>query len=145
MGNNAVCNVVGVGSVRIRMFDGMVYTLLNVHHVSDMKKNLISVGALVSDGSRCILDKDGFVITKGSQVVMMGKKKESLYELVGSMDNGLAWSKGSLLSDEHHISLWHLRHGHMSKRDLGVLSKNDLFGEKCMGSIGSCKLGVLYK
>ena len=33
----------------------------------------------------------------------------------------------------------------MSKRDLGVLSKNDLFGEKCMGSIGSCKLGVLYK
>ena len=53
-----VCNVIGVGSVRIRMFDGMVYTLLNVHHVSDMKKNFISLGALVSDGSRCILDKD---------------------------------------------------------------------------------------
>lgn len=65
MGNNAVCNFVGVRSVRIRMFDGMIYTLLNVHHVSDMKKNLISLGALNSDGSRCILDKDGLEITNG--------------------------------------------------------------------------------
>ena len=36
---------------------------------------------------------------------MKGKKKGSLYELVGSMDDGLTRSKGSLLSDEHHISL----------------------------------------
>ena len=33
----------------------------------------------------------------------------------------------------------------MSERDLVVLSKNGLFGERCMGSIGSCELGVLYE
>ena len=32
----------------------------------------------------------------------------------------------------------------MSERDLWVLSKNGLFGERCMVSIGYCKLGVLY-
>ena len=101
MGNNAMCNIVGVGSMRIRMFDGMIYNFLNVHHVSDMKKNLISLGALVSDGSRCILDKDGLEVTNGFQVVMKGKKKSSFYELLGLMDDGLAKSKGSLLSDEH--------------------------------------------
>ena len=57
----------------------------------------------------------------------------------------MAWSKGSLLSNEHHISLWHLKHGHINERDFGVLSKNDLFGERCMSSLGSCELGVLYK
>ena len=49
---------------------------------------LISLGALVSDGSRCILDKDRLVVTNGFQVVMKSKKKGSLYELVGSMDEG---------------------------------------------------------
>ena len=63
MGNNAVCNVVGVGSVRKRMFDGMIYTLLNFHHVLDIKRNLISLGALVSDNSRYILDKDILEVT----------------------------------------------------------------------------------
>lgn len=71
---------------------------------------------------------------------MRGKKKGSFFELVGSMDDGLARSKGSLLSDEHHTSLWHLRDGRMSKKGLVVLSKRGLFGERCMGFTGSCDL-----
>ena len=40
MGNNATCKVVGVGSIHIKMFDGMVRTLFDVKHVPGLKKNL---------------------------------------------------------------------------------------------------------
>ena len=46
MGNNTTCKLVGVRSVKMRMFDGMVKTLIDVRYVSGLKKNLISLGTL---------------------------------------------------------------------------------------------------
>ena len=52
MGNDHPCRVVGIGSVRIKMFDGVVCTLTNVRYIPKMKKNLISLGVLDSYGHR---------------------------------------------------------------------------------------------
>ena len=38
MGNNITCKVVGIGTVRIKMYDGVVRTLSDVRHVPDLKK-----------------------------------------------------------------------------------------------------------
>ena len=57
MGNNVACNAVGIGLVR------------NVHHISNMKMILISLGVVIS--SRC---KDVLKVTNGFQLVMRGKK-----------------------------------------------------------------------
>ena len=46
MGNNTTCKVVGAGSVKMKMFDGMVRTLTDVRYVPSLKKNLISLGTL---------------------------------------------------------------------------------------------------
>ena len=46
MGNNASCKVVGIGTVCIMMFDGVVRTLCDIRHVPDLKKNLISLSTL---------------------------------------------------------------------------------------------------
>lgn len=46
MGNDAPCDVVGIGTVKIRMFDGVVRVLGNVRHVPDIRHNLISLGYL---------------------------------------------------------------------------------------------------
>ena len=48
--NNASCKVAGIGTVRIKMFDGVVYTLCNVRHVSGLKRNLISLSSLDAKG-----------------------------------------------------------------------------------------------
>jgi Pol polyprotein len=74
MGNNASCKVMGIGFVRVKMFDGILRTLRNVRHVLDMKKNLISLGALYSNVCKCILEKGVLRLTLGAQVVMKGKK-----------------------------------------------------------------------
>jgi len=52
MGNNMSCKVVGICSIRIKMNDGVLRTLTNVRHISDLKKNLISLGTLDSQGCK---------------------------------------------------------------------------------------------
>jgi len=46
MGDDHSCNIEGMGTVRIKMDDGIVRELKAVRYVPKLKKNLISVGAL---------------------------------------------------------------------------------------------------
>ena len=46
MGDNHPCNIEGMGTVRIKMEDGMVRELKEVRYIPQLKRNLISVGAL---------------------------------------------------------------------------------------------------
>jgi len=46
MGDDHPCNVEGIGTVCIKMFDGIVQKLKEVRYVPQLKKNLISVCAL---------------------------------------------------------------------------------------------------
>ena len=50
MGNNASCKIVGIGSIKIKMFNGIVRMLTKVRHVLELKNNLISLGVLDSGG-----------------------------------------------------------------------------------------------
>ena len=43
LGDNHSCKIVGVGSVKIKMFDGLIRTLTDVRHVPELKKKLISL------------------------------------------------------------------------------------------------------
>lgn len=52
MGNDAQCKVVGIGTVQIRTHDGVIRTLTNFRHISDLKRNLISLGTLESLGCK---------------------------------------------------------------------------------------------
>ena len=50
MGNDAACKAIGIGTIKIKMFDGVVRVLGNAKHVLELSKNLISLGALDSLG-----------------------------------------------------------------------------------------------
>ena len=50
MGNNTHCKTIGIGSIQIEMHDVIFRILTNVCHVLELKKNLISVGAMDSKG-----------------------------------------------------------------------------------------------
>jgi hypothetical protein len=45
-----MCKAIGLGTVKIMMFDGIVMILNNVRYVPDLKKNLISLATLDSLG-----------------------------------------------------------------------------------------------
>lgn len=50
MGNDASCLTVGIGNIRITMFDDIFRILCNVKHVPDLRKNLISLDTLNAEG-----------------------------------------------------------------------------------------------
>ncbi|KAK2987908.1 hypothetical protein RJ640_003175 [Escallonia rubra] len=78
MGNDVSCKVVGIGSIQIWMHDGIVRTLTDVRHVPELRKILISLETLDSNG--CSYRAAGGVmrIMKCALVAMKGLKQNKL-------------------------------------------------------------------
>ena len=73
----------GVGTVKIKMFDGAVRTLGDVVYVPRFRRNLISLSQLDSKGCR-VLSAGGVVkISRGCMVLMKGEKCGDLFRLIG--------------------------------------------------------------
>ena len=51
MGDDLVSKVMGIGTVKVKMYDGAVKMLTNVRYVPKLRKGLISLGML--DTLRC--------------------------------------------------------------------------------------------
>ncbi|KAG8491179.1 hypothetical protein CXB51_014423 [Gossypium anomalum] len=102
IGNNTSCKIAGVGTTKVKMFDGVVRTLSDVQHVPKLKRNLISLSTLGSKGYRYTSESGVLKISKGSLVVMKGQRKT-------------ANVASSSLSDDDITKLWHMRLGHMSE------------------------------
>ena len=101
MGNNVSCKVASVGTIKIRMFDGVVKTLGNVRYVPNLKRNFISLRTLDSKGYRYTGEGGVLKISKSSPVVMKGHKKiANLYVMQGSVVTGYAVIASSSLSDD---------------------------------------------
>ena len=82
MGNDATCPIIGIGTVKIKMFDGVVRVLSNVRYVPDFRKNLISLGVL-GDLGYSYSSKGGITkITKGALMVIKGQKVSTHYRLI---------------------------------------------------------------
>jgi len=58
MSDDRPCNMEGISIVHIKMFDGMVRELKEVRYAPQLKRNLISVGALKTLGLKVSI-RDG--------------------------------------------------------------------------------------
>ena len=81
MGNDALCKTIGIGNIRMRMFDGQVRTLTNVRYVSDLKKNLLSLGALKVRGYKFSGADRGIKVIKGSMMILKEERTINLYKM----------------------------------------------------------------
>ena len=64
MGNGIPCKTIGVGSIRIRMFDGIVRELTYIIYVPELKSNLISLGVLDSCGYKYTGQGEALTLSK---------------------------------------------------------------------------------
>ncbi|VFQ72130.1 unnamed protein product [Cuscuta campestris] len=81
MANGARSKIAGVGTVQVRMFDGVVRTLTGVKHVPGLKGNLISLGALDSEGCR--------IFAQGKDLA----RKLSEGKITSATSGAFAWKK----------------------------------------------------
>jgi len=84
MGDDRHCNMEGIGTVQIKMFDGMVWKLKEVRYVPQLKRNLISVDTLKTLGLEVSIRDGVLKMTKGSMVVLKGVRRNNLCYLKGS-------------------------------------------------------------
>ena len=78
MDNNVACKTGVIGIVKIKMHDGIVRTFAEVRHVPDLKKNLIYLGVVDSDGCK-FSAKGGVVkVVKGALILMKGNRVGNL-------------------------------------------------------------------
>ncbi|KAH9670612.1 hypothetical protein KPL70_017043 [Citrus sinensis] len=142
MGNDSSCRVVGRGSIRLEMFDGMIRELRDVRHVPDLKRNLISLGMLDKIGCLVKLEPGTLKVLKGSMVVMKRNMSNGLYVLQESAITGdVAVSN----QKTNKTMLWHMRLGHMSERGLVELSKQGVLGVDKIEPLRFCEDCVLGK
>ncbi|KAG8481450.1 hypothetical protein CXB51_026306 [Gossypium anomalum] len=146
IGNNASCKITGVGTIKVKMFDGVVRTLSDVRHVPELKRNLISLSTLDSKGYRYTAESGVLKISKGSLVVMKGQRKiTKLYVLQGYTVTGDAAVASSSLSDDDITKLWHMRLGHMSENGTIELSKRGLLDGQGICKLNFCEHCVFGK
>ena len=113
IGNHTACKIIGIGTVKIKMFDGAVRTLTDVRHVPTWRKSLISLDTLDENGYS-YSGSNGLIKVKKSTLVMIkGEKIGLLYKLIRKTITGDVAVTSS--SDNDATLLWHARLGHMSK------------------------------
>ena len=88
MGDNHPCIMQGVGTIQIKMFDGMIRELKKVRYVPQLKRNLISIGDLETLGLTVSIKKGVLKMTKGSMVVLKAVRRNNLYYLKGNIVTG---------------------------------------------------------
>ncbi|KAH9699499.1 hypothetical protein KPL71_024377 [Citrus sinensis] len=131
MGNDQPCRTMGIGIIRLKMFDGMVKELKKVRFVLALKKNLISVGALEAKGYKVTIEDGIMKFTHGAMVILQGVRRHNLYYLNG----GTTDEANVAETHSDTTKLWHVRLGHTGEKSLQTLMRHIL-----LKGIKTCKL-----
>ena len=112
LGDNRTLTVVGVCTIRIKMFDNVIRTL-EVRHIPKLRKSLISLSILGMHGYRFSVENEILRVFRGALVMMKGKSIGGLYHL---QDNTIMGSANLARSLDDPTQLWHMRLGHRVKQ-----------------------------
>ena len=80
MGNDTKCQVARIGTVHIKIHDGVVRTFSKVHHIPDVTGN----GTLEVNGCRYSDENGVLKVIRGAMMLMKGLRQGSLYLLQGT-------------------------------------------------------------
>jgi hypothetical protein len=116
LGGDAPCKIVGMRKVNIKQRNGNQWLFKKVRHVPNLRKNLISIGQLESEGCISIFTDKMLNVTKGSLVIEKGEKVGTLYLCTGNTES-------SIFLDSTRVdkTLWHHRLRHMSLKGMQIL------------------------
>ena len=81
VGNSQHCVVVGIGSVELSLPGGSMLVLLDVRHVPNLRRSLISVGQLDEASIRAGFSSEDWTLHRCKLLPARGPKVHSLYPL----------------------------------------------------------------
>ena len=94
MGYNNSCDISGIGSITVKIFDGVVRTLTDVRCIPGLKRNLISVRTLSRKCYSYKGENGTLKVCKGTMVVIKDVERDGLFFMLGIT---YIWEKQLLL------------------------------------------------
>ena len=98
IGDDHALKIVGIGTIKIKMFDGTICTIGEVRHVNGLKKNLLSLGQMDNYGYKIHVENEIMKIVKGALVLIKAEK----------ISANLFMLKGETLQEADAVSYTHL-------------------------------------
>ena len=136
LGDDCPLHIVGIGSIQIKMHDGIVRTLTDVRHIPSMSKKLISLSTLDTKGYKYSDGDRVLKVSKGSLIVMKVELKSlNLYHLHGTTITGDATIIYNSPSNSDATNHWHMRLEQMSEQGLHELCKRGLLDEHSISKL----------
>ncbi|GJY40328.1 zinc finger, CCHC-type containing protein [Tanacetum coccineum] len=124
MGNESTALVHGRGCVDLKFSSRKIVSLLNVLHVPNIRKNLVSSSVLNNCGYKQVIESNKFVLSKYGVFIGFGYLSNHMFRLNIVNDNiGSAFMSTSKLNDS---ILWHARLGHVHFKRMQDMSKDGL-------------------
>ncbi|GJR24537.1 zinc finger, CCHC-type containing protein [Tanacetum coccineum] len=145
MENESTTLVHGRGCVDLKFSSGKVVSLLNVLHVPNIRKNLVSSSVFNNCGYKQVIESNKFVLSKHGMFIGFGYLSNHMFRHNIVFDNiGSAFMSTSELNDS---ILWHARLDHVHFKRMQDMSKDglipafDMDTEKC----NTCMLNKITK
>lgn len=124
MGNNVTTKVIGIDSVELKFTFRKSITLLNVHHLLDISKNLVSGNLLNKARFKLVYKSNKFFLSKNNIFVEKG------YLCNGMIKLNISNKNFSFVYMVDSICLWHSRLGH--------INYNSIINMSNLGVIPTC-------
>jgi hypothetical protein len=119
MGNHNSAKVLGKGIIELYFTSGQKMSLLNVFHVPEIRKNLVSASLLSKKGFKIVLESDKVIVTKSGKFVGKGYSCDDIFKFSINEINVI-----SAYMVESTLLLWHARLGHLNYRYLKYMCKH---------------------
>lgn len=140
LGNDEVCPVEGIGSIKLKVHDGTCKILTEVRFIPLLKRNLTSLGFLESKGCRFESANGVLKVIKGNNLMMRGIREQSLYYA-----DVMAITGNFEVNSQDESLLWHARLGHVSESGLNVLLRQEILKHPRSFKVESCEQCILGK
>ena len=114
--------------------NGSIWLLEKVRHISELRRNLISIGQLDDEGHAILFVSGTWKVTKEVRVLACGKKTGTLY-MTSSPRDTIVVAEAST-----DTSIWHRRLGHMSEKGMKMLLSKGKLPELKSIDFDMCKL-----
>jgi hypothetical protein len=109
MGNHNSAKVLGKWTIELYFISGKKLSLLNVFHIPEIRKNIVSTSLLSKKGFKIVLESDNVIVTKSGMFVRNGYSCDDMFKFSINEVNVI-----SVYIVESTSFLWHTTLGHLN-------------------------------
>nr|GEX27830.1 zinc finger, CCHC-type [Tanacetum cinerariifolium] len=142
IGDNHTSKVIGSGNVEIQFTSEKKLTLMNVLHVSNIRKNLVSSFKLCKSEVKVVIESDKVILSKANVFVGKAYACDGMFKLnINKITSSAYFLNCNFISSFNiecsAFNLWHNRLGHINYRTMkdmlkqGIISNNGEHKDKC--------------